>query len=172
MQIQRCIERLRGLEDRPEVGVVEIAVTRTPVEHGAVEPKFGDGSAEFGCRRVRIGGGQRCEPCRRSGRWRTASASLSLHTACNATASARSKSCSPGVVIDTTATVETGVVHRGDALGVDIQESAGELIIRRMDERNVLPLRLQCVPGVDQLGRREVFFQTNDLHAVDDKRVY
>src|SRR6185437_8571102 len=68
--------------------------------------------------------------------------------------------------------VETGVVHRGDALGVDFEESGGELIIRRMDERNVLPSRLQCVPRVDQLGCREVFFQTNDLHVLDDKRVY
>src|SRR6476620_3971489 len=99
-------------------------------------------------------------PCRRSGRWRTASASLSLQTACNATASARSKFCSPGVVIDTTATSRP--VSSSDALGVDFQESGGELIVRRMDERNVLPLRLQCVPRVDQLGCREVFFQTND----------
>ena len=68
--------------------------------------------------------------------------------------------------------VETGVVHRGDALGVDFEESGGELIIRRMDERNVLPSRLQCVPRVDQLGCREVFFQTNDLHVLDNKRVY
>ncbi len=61
VQIQRRIERLCGLEYGPEVGVIKIAVPRSPVQHGAVETEFRYGSSEFGGGGLRIRGRQRRE---------------------------------------------------------------------------------------------------------------
>jgi hypothetical protein len=152
--------------------MIKIAITRPPVEHGAVEPEFGYGSVEFGCGSVRIRRRQRCEALQAIG--------MATHGVGEpvVTDTLQCHRISRIEVLQSRrrhrddSNVESLVVHRGDPLGVDIHQPTGKLVIGRADERDVPPLRLQRVPRVDELGRCEVFFQANDLHVRDDKRVY
>ncbi len=60
MQVDRHVERLRALEDRPEALVVKKDAVGEPVDHRAFETELG-GALELVGRRLRVAGGQRRE---------------------------------------------------------------------------------------------------------------
>ncbi len=61
MRVDRRLECLRGLEDRPEELVVEEAVERAAVDERSLEAELPDGPGQLVGRRVRVGGRQRRE---------------------------------------------------------------------------------------------------------------
>ena len=61
MEIDRHVELLGALVDRPVFLEVEEFAVRHAVHHGALEAELGDGALEFVGGGLRVGGRQRCE---------------------------------------------------------------------------------------------------------------
>ena len=61
MQVDRHVERLRALKDRPEPLIVEEEPVGQPVDHGTLEAELGDRALELVGRGLGIGGGERCK---------------------------------------------------------------------------------------------------------------
>src|SRR2546426_12656694 len=67
MQVDRYAERLRALEDRPVLALVEKAAARVPMDHRALEAELADATLELLRRGFRVRRWQRRKPGKASG---------------------------------------------------------------------------------------------------------
>ncbi len=155
MQVERHVERLGALEDRPEALVVEKHAACQPVHHGALEAELGHRAFEFVGRRLGVGGRQH----RKAGE----AVGMGAHGLGEAVVGAARKAHRERGILDPLHRrravrqhlhVDPGRVHLGDAALPDIVEARDD--VRPAGRVHAGDVRLH-------LGIEIVLFKSDDL---------